>query len=185
MRNVMFLLVTVTSGAVIISAALIMPNLRLYKNVDSVVTSEWTDVCHGVVVSIYLTTDALWVTNHSRKTTFLFVVENISGCPNATTFYNNSYIILNTVKLDPSYINMSECVFKTITEKQGWSVDWHFTPRADDFTLACMGISRGKQIQYSLSLEVDYTVVDSEGIEWLGQFQDCATITIVGGEDAS
>jgi len=47
-----------------------------------------------------------------------------------------------------------------------------------------MGISRDKHIQYPLFLEVNYTVVDSEGAEWAGFFQNWAVITIGGGEDA-
>jgi len=190
MKEVKFLLVAVALGAIIIfiSVALAVPRLPcllcLHRfPIDSVAASEWTDVCHGAGVSIYLTTDALWVTNYSRKITFLFVVENISGCPNATTFYNNSYVILNTVKLDPSYINLIESPFKKLTERQGWSVDWYFTPKADDFVLTCMGISKDKRVEYPLFLEVNYTIVDSEGFEWPGLFQNWATITIVGGED--
>ena len=185
MKNLLFLLVSVALGAAIISAALIMPHLP----VDSVVACEWTDVCHGAVVFISLATDAKWMTNHTYKITFLFSVKNISGCPNATIFYNNSYVILNSVKLDPSYINISESPFKKLSERQGWSVDWYFTPKADDFTLACLGISKGKPINYSLSLEVNYTVIDSNGTEWPCLFQiippePCLTVTIVGGEDA-
>ena len=189
MRNLVLLLVSVVLGALIISAALIVPNLRLYKNVDSVAAREWTDVCHGAVVLISLATDAKWMTNRTDKITFLFAVKNISGCPNATTFYNNSYVILNSVKLDPSYVNLSASPFKKLSERQAWSVDWYFTPKADDFTLACLGISKGKHIQYSLSLEVNYTVIDLNGAEWPGFFQiippePCLTVTIVGGEDA-
>ena len=182
MKNIGLLLVTVVLCAVIFSAALVVSRPRL--PIDSVKCFEWTDICHGAVVGIYLTTDALWVTNYSRKITFLFSVQNLSGYPNATTFYNNSYVILNTVKLDPSYINKSELPFKSLSERQAWSADWYFTPKADDYTLACMGISKGKRMQYSISLEVNYTVVDSEGAEWHGLFQNCATITIVGGDDA-
>jgi len=185
MKNVKFLLVAallaaVILGAIVASVALVL--LRL--PVDSVACFDWTDVCHGAVVSIYLTTDSLWVTNYSRKITFLFSVKNISGYPNATTFYENSHVILNSVKLDPSYINISESPFKTLSEREAWSTDWYFTPKADDFTLACMGISKGKHIRYSMFLEVKYTVVDSEGVEWQGLFQDSATVTIVGGEDS-
>jgi hypothetical protein len=119
-------------------------------------------------------------------------VQNISGYSNATTHYNNTYVILNSIKLDPSYINSSASPLNNLSERQGWSIDWYFTPKANDFTLSCMEISKGKQIQYPLFLEVLYTVVDSEGVEWPGLFQtipglppnDCATITIVGGDDA-
>jgi hypothetical protein len=45
-------------------------------------------------------------------------------------------------------------------------------------------MSRGKHIRYPIFLEVNYTVVDSEGIEWPGLFQNSATVTIVGGDDA-
>jgi len=151
---------------------------------DSVACFDWTDVCHGAVVGIHLTTDAQWVTNYSRKITFLFTVQNISGYPNASTFYHNSYVVLKSVKLDPSYVNRSEFPFKRLSEKEAWSVDWYCTPRADDFVLSCMGISKGKHIQCSLFLEVNYTVVDSEGVEWPGLFQNWATITVVGGDDA-
>jgi len=94
------------------------------------------------------------------------------------------------VKLDPSYINVSESPFRKLSEKQGWSTDWYFTPKASDFVLSCMGISKDKEVQYSLFLEVNYTVIDSDGIMWPGLFQTfppnpCLTITIVGGEDAS
>lgn len=185
MKNVMFLLVTVTLGAMIISAALVVSRLP----VDSVAASEWTDVCHGATVFISLATDAKWMTNRTDKIIFLFAVKNISGCPNATTFYNNSYVVLNSVKLDPSYINICEFPFKKLSETQAWSVDWYFTPKADDHTLACLGISKGKHMKYSLSLEVNYTVVDSNSVEWQGFFQHippepCLTVTIVGGEDA-
>ena len=84
-------LVAVVLGAVIITAALVLPRYRE----GSVRSFEWTDVCHSAVVGIYLTTDSTWVTNYSRKITFLFAVQNLSGFPNATTFYDNSYIILN------------------------------------------------------------------------------------------
>jgi len=197
MKEVKFLLVAVALGAIIIfiSVALAVPRLPcllcLHRfPIDFVAVSEWTDVCHGAVVFISLATDAKWMTNRTEKITFLFAVQNISGCPNATIFYNNSYVILNSVKLDPGYmINISESPFKQLLERQGWSVDWYFTPKADNFELACMGISKGKHIQYPLPLEVNYTVVDSEGVEWQGLFQTnshapCATITIVGGEDA-
>jgi hypothetical protein len=185
MKNMKFLLVTVTLGAIIISLALVVPR----RPADSVAASEWTDVCHGAVVFISLATDAKWMTNRIDKITFLFAVQNISGCPNATTFYNNSYIILNSVKLDPSYINIRESPFKKLSERQAWSVDWYFTPKADDHTLACLGIGKGKHIKYPLSLEVNYTVIDSNGVEWQGLFQHippepCLTITIVGGADA-
>ena len=188
MKNLKFLLVAATLGAIIISVALIVPRL-LRLPVDSVAVSEWTDVCHGAVVFISLATDARWMTNRTDKITFLFSVKNISGCPNATTFYNNSYVILNSVKLDPSYINMIESPFKKLSEKEAWSVDWYFTPKGDDYTLACLGISKGKKVKYSLSLEVNYTVIDSNGAEWLGLFQitppePCLIVTIVGGEDA-
>jgi len=186
MKNIGVLLVAVALaavvlGAVIISAALVLPRLP----VDSVKCFEWTDICHGAVVGVYLTTDTLWVTNYSRKITFLFSVQNISGFPNATTFYHNSYVILNSVKLDLGYmVNRSEYPFKQLSEGQGWGAEWYFTPKADNFVLACMGISKGKHIQYPLSLEVNYTIVDSEGVEWPGLLQNWATITIVGGEDA-
>jgi hypothetical protein len=174
-------LAVVVLGAIIFSVALVVPRLP----VDSVKCFDWMDICHGAIVGIYLTTDALWVTNYSRKITFLFSVENISGFPNATTFYDNSYVILNSVRLDSGYmINVSESPFKQLSERQGWSVEWYFTPKADNFILACMGISKGKQLQYPLFLEVNYTVVDSEGVQWLCLFQNWATITIVGGEDA-
>jgi hypothetical protein len=177
---IVVVLVAVVLGALIISAALVLPRLPI----DDVKCFNWTDVGHGAVVYISLTTDALWVTNYSRKITFFFAVQNISGCPNATIFYDNSYVILNGVKLDPSYLNLGESPFKKLLEKQAWSVDWYFTPKADDFVFACMGISKGKHIQYPMFLEVNYTVVDSEGIEWLGLFQNSATVTIVGGDDA-
>jgi len=189
MKKPVFLLVAIALcmalGTVIISAALVVPRLPI----DDVKCFDWTDVCHGAVVYISLTTDALWVTNYSRKITFFFAVQNISGCPNATTFYNNSYVVLNSVKLDPSYMNLSVSPFKKLSERQAWSIDWYFTPKADDFTLACIGISKGKRIQYFMFLEVDYTVIDSEGVKWPGLFQTLppnpyATITIVGGEDA-
>lgn len=182
---IVLVLVAVALGAIIISAALVVPRLP----VDSVESCEWTDVSHGAVVRIYLTTDARWVTNHTYKITFRFSVQNISGSANATTFYNNAYVMLNSVKLDPSYINKSELPFRKLSERQGWSVDWYFTPKADDFNLASMGISRGKHVRYPLFLEVNYTVINSEGVEWPGLFQTlppnpCLTITIVGGEDA-
>jgi len=163
--------------------------IAFFSTSYSVRVSEWADVCHGAVVGISLATDTMWVTNNTYKITFLFSVQSISGYSNATTFYNNSYIILNSVKLDPSYINVTESPFKKLSEKQGWSADWYFTPKASDFVLSCMGISKDKQVQYSLFLEVNYTVIDSEGIEWPGLFQTlppnpCLTITIVGGEDA-
>jgi len=157
---------------------------KVEESGGSVKSFDWTDVCHGALVGIHLATDALWVTNYSRKITFLLTVQNLSGCPNATTFYNNSYVVLNSVKLDPSYINKSESPVKKLSEKEAWSVDWYFTPRADDFVLSCMGVSEGKHMQYSLFLEVNYTVVDSEGVEWPGLFQNWATVTIVGGDDA-
>jgi len=188
MKNIAFLSIAVVLGALIISAALVLPRFPI----DDVKCFNWMDVSRGAVVSISLTTDASWVTNYSRKITFFFAVQNISGCPNATIFYNNSYVILNSVKLDPSYLNLGASPFKKLSEKQAWSVDWYFTPKANDFVLACMGISKGKRIQYPLSLEVNYTVVDSEGVEWPGLFQtipslppdNCAIVTIVGGEDA-
>lgn len=188
MKNAEFLLVAVTLGLIIISVALVVPRLPCLP-ADSVAASEWTDVCHGAMVFISLATDAKWVTNRTDKITFLFAVKNISGCPNATIYYNNSYVILNTVKLDPSYIDVSESPFKNLSERQAWSVDWYFTPKADDHTLACLGISKGKHVKYSLSLEVNYTVIDSSGAEWPGLFQTtppepCLTVTIVGGEDA-
>jgi hypothetical protein len=171
------------------AAATLLPLMLHFSESDSVAVDEWTDICHGAVVFISLATDAKWVTNHSDKITFLFAVKNISGYANAATFYNNSYVILNSVKLDPSYINISESPFKTLSERQGWSTDWHFTPKASDFVLSDMGIAKGKYIEYSLFLEVDYTVIDLEGIEWSGFFQTSPpnpslTITIVGGEDA-
>lgn len=172
-------LVAVVLGALIISVALILPRFPI----DDVKCFNWTDVGHGAVVYISLTTDALWVTNYSRKITFFFAVQNISGCPNATKFYNNSYVILNSVKLDPSYLNLGESPFKKLPEKQAWSVDWYFTPKANDFVLACMGISKGKHIQYPMLLEVNYLVVDSEGFEWPSLFQNSVTVTIVGGDD--
>ena len=174
-------LVAVVLGAIIIYVALVMFS---FPPMDSVASFNWTDVCHGAVVGIYLTTDSLWMTNRSRKITFLFAVNNISCCPNASTFYNNSHIILNSVKLDPSYINMSESPFEKLSERQAWTVDWRFTPKADDFILSSMGISKDKHIQYSMYLEVNYTVVDSEGVEWPGLFENWAAITIVGGEDS-
>jgi hypothetical protein len=187
MKNIAFLSIAVVLGALIISAVLVLPPFPI----DDVKCFNWTDVCHGAMVSISLTTDALWVTNYSRKITFFFAVQNISGCPNATIFYNNSYLILNSVKLDPSYLNLGASPFRKLSEKQAWSVDWYFTPKANDFVLACRGISKGKRIQYPLFLEVNYTVVDSEGVEWPGLFQtsglppyNYATITIVGGDDA-
>ena len=188
MKDVELLLVTVTLGTIIISVALVVPRLPLFP-VDSVATSEWTHVCHSAVVFISLATDAKWMTNRTDKITFLFAVKNISGCPNATTYYNNSHIILNSIKLDPSYINMRESPFKKLSERQAWSVDWYFTPKGDDHTLACLGISKGKKVKYSLSLEVNYTVIDSNGVEWPGLFQvipdePCLTVTVVGGEDA-
>lgn len=174
-------LVAVVLGAIIISAALVLPRLP----VNSAKSWEWTDVSHSAVVGIYLTTDSIWVTNYSRKITFLFTVQNLSGFPNATTFYDNSYVILNSVKLDPGYmINISEYPLKQLSEKQAWSAEWYFTPKANDFELAAMGISKGKHIQYPMSLEVNYTVVDSEGTEWHGLFQNSATVTIIGGNDA-
>jgi len=195
MKDVMLLLATVTLCAIIISVALVVPRLPclpclLCLPIDSVAASEWTDVCHGAVVFISLATDAKWMTNRTDKISFLFAVQNISGCPNATTFYNNSYVILNGVRLDPSYINLSESPSKNLSERQAWSVDWYFTPKADDYTLACLGMSKGKHIKYSLSLEVNYTVVDSNGTEWPCLFQTappkpCLTVTIVGGEDTS
>jgi len=188
MKDVKLLLVA-TLGGIIISLALVVPRLPRLPclfclPLDSVVAFEWTDVCHGAVVFISLATDAKWMTNRTDKITFLFAVQNISGCPNATTFYNNSYVVLNTVKLDPSYINIIESPFEKLSERQAWSVDWYFTHKADDFVLACMGISKDKRTEYPLFLEVNYTVVDSEGFEWHGLFQNWATITIVGGEDA-
>jgi len=189
MKDVKFLLVAATLGVIIVfvSAALVVPSL-LRLPVDSVAASEWTDVCHGAVMYISLATDANWMTNRTEKITFLFAVKNISGCPNATIYYNNSYVILNSVKLDPSYIDISESPFKKLSEKEAWSVDWYFTPKGDDHTLACLGISKGKKVKYSLSLEVNYTVIDSNGVEWPGLFQitppePCLTVTIVGGED--
>lgn len=188
MKDVKFLLVAATLGAIIIFVALIVPSL-LRLPVDSVAASEWTHVCHGAVMYISLATDANWMTNRTDKITFLFAVKNISGCPNATIYYNNSYVILNSVKLDPSYIDISESPFKKLSETEAWSVDWYFTPKGDDHTLACLGISKGKKVKYSLSLEVNYTVIDSNGAEWPGLFQitpsePCLTVTIVGGEDA-
>lgn len=186
MKNIALLLiavvlVAVVLGAIIISAALVLPRLP----VDSVKCFDWTNVCHGAVVGIYLTTDSVWVTNYSRKITFLFTVQNISGAPNATIYYDNSYVILNNVKLDPGYmINVAEYPYKQLSDREGWGTEWYFTPKADNFELACMGISKGKHIQYPIGLQVDYTVVDSEGVEWHGLFQKRATITIVGGEDA-
>lgn len=174
-------LVAVVLGAIIISAALVLPRLP----VDSVKSWEWMDVSHGAVVRIYLTTDSIWVTNYSRQITFLFTVQNLSGFSNATTFYDNSYVILNSVELDPGYmINISEYPLKQLSEKQGWSAEWYFTPKANNFELACMGMSKGKHIRYPMFLEVNYTVVDSEGIEWHGLFQNSANVTIVGGDDA-
>ena len=178
-------LVAVVLGAMIISAMLVLPRLP----VDSVKSWEWTDSSHSAVVGIYLATDSIWVTNYSRKITFLFTVQNLSGFPNATTFYDNSYVVLNSVKLDPGYmIDISEYPFKQLSEKQGWSAEWYFAPKANNSELACMGISKGKQIEYPLLLEVNYAVIDSEGVEQLGLFQTppdrCATITIVGGDDA-
>jgi len=185
MKNAGFLLVAVALAAVMLGAVIFSTTLIVSLPVDSIKCFEWTDVCHGAVVGTYLTTDSLWVTNYSRKIAFLFSVENIGGLPNATTFYDNSYVILNSVKLDPSYmINISESPFKQLSERQGWSAEWYFTPKTDNFVLACMGISRGKHIQYPLFLEVNYTVIDSEGVEWPCLFQNWATITIVGGEDA-
>jgi len=140
-------LVAVVLGAIIISAALVLPRLPI----DDVKCFNWTDVGHGAVVYISLTTDASWVTNYSRKITFFFAVQNISSCPNATIFYNNSYVILNSVKLDPSYLNLGESPFKKLSEKQAWSVDWYFAPKANDFALACMGISKGKHINIQCS----------------------------------
>jgi hypothetical protein len=170
-------------------AAILLSPIVFFSSSDSVRVSEWTDVCHGAIVHISLATDAKWVTNNTDKITFLFNVQNISGYSNATTFYNNAYIILNNVKLDPSYINISESPFKKLSERQGWSSDWYFTPKANDYVLSSMEISKGKHVQYSLFLEVNYTVIDSEGAEWQGLFQTlppnpCLTITIVGGNDA-
>jgi len=186
MKNVGFLLIAVALVAVALSALIISEALIVSRlSVDTVKGFEWTDICHCAIVDIYLTTDTFWMTNYSRKITFLFSVQNISGFPNATTFYNNSHVILNSVKLDPGYmINISESPFKQLSERQGWSAEWYFTPKANNFELACMGISKGKHIRYPMFLEVNYTVVDSEGAEWHGLFQNWATITIVGGEDA-
>jgi len=190
MKDVKFLLVAATLGMIIIfvSAALVVPSL-LRLPIDSVAASEWTHVCHGAVVFVSLATDARWMTNRTDKITFLFAVKNISGCPNATIYYNNSYVILNSVKLDPSYIDIIESPSKKLSEKEAWSVDWYFTPKGDDHTLACLGLSKGKKVKYPLSLEVNYTVIDSNGVEWPGLFQitpsePCLTVTIVGGEDA-
>jgi hypothetical protein len=187
MKKVMLLLATLALCAIIISVAFVVLHLSclLCLPADPVAVSEWTDACHGAVMFISLATDARWVTNRTYKITFLFAVKNVSGCPNATTFYNNSHVILNSVKLDPSYIDMSESLSKKHLEKEAWSVDWYFTPKADDYTLACLGISRGKEVKYSLSLEVNYTVVDSNGVEWPCLLQatppePCLTVTIAG-----
>ncbi len=145
---------------------------------------EWTDECHGAVVFISLATDSPWRTNRSDKITFLFAVQNLNGGSNASVFYNNSYVILNRVRLDPSYINVSEAPSVQLSEKQAWGTDWYFTPRADDYALNNMGITKGMRINYSMLLEINYTVVDSKGVEWPDIFQDYLTISIIGGEDA-
>lgn len=187
MKNSKLLLVAAVGG-ITISLALVMPCLFHHPK-DSVAAGEWTDVCHSAVVSISLATDGRWMTNRTYKITFLFSVKNISGCPNATIYYNNSHVILNSVKLDPSYLDLTASPFQNLSERQAWSVDWYVTPKGDDYTLACLGISKGKEVKYSLSLEVNYTVVDSDGTEWQGLFQHippepCLTVTILGGEDA-
>ena len=191
-RFVTPLFVSILIGGILLAAyatvSLLSP-VVFFSSADSVKVCEWKDICHGVIAHISLATDAKWMTNRTDKITFLFAVENISGCPNATIYYNNSYVILNSVKLDPSYIDISESPFKKLSEREAWSVDWYFTPKGDDHTLACLGISKGKKVKYSLSLEVNYTVIDSKGVEWPGLFQitppePCLTVTIVGGEDA-
>jgi hypothetical protein len=171
------------------TAVVLFPPIMMFSRKSSVEACEWTDICHGAIVGISLATDGKWVTNNTYKITFLFSIQNLSGYANATTFYDNAYVVLNSVKLDPSYVNMVESPCKNLLEKQAWSVDWYFTPKADDFVLSCMGMSKGEQIQYSLFLEVNYTVVDSEGVEWPGLFQTlppnpCLTVTIEGGGDA-
>ncbi|MFX0064245.1 MAG: hypothetical protein ACFFC7_18895 [Candidatus Hermodarchaeota archaeon] len=146
---------------------------------------EWNDACHGAEVSIYLSMDdGLWRTNQNRKLTFLFAVDAINGGSNTTVSYHNSYVILNTIKLDPAYIDASEFPFAQLSDKSGWSTDWYFTPKANDPTLSAMGITKTKRIPYYLSLEVNYTVIDSESVEWEGFFLDYALITFIGGEDA-
>ena len=146
---------------------------------------DWKDTWHGAEVAIILSTDSLWITSRkSYKITLIFGVDNINGSSNEVISYNNSYVVLNRVRLDPSYLNLSESPFKQLSDKQGWSIDWYVTPNATDPLLRSMGIAKGKRINYSLHLSVNYTVIDSIGIEWPRMFQNYANISIVGGSDA-
>lgn len=188
LKDVNLWLIAAALGGMTISLALVVPSV-LRHPADSVAAGEWRHVCHGAVVFMSLATDGRWVTNRTYKITFLFSVENISGCPNRTIYYDNSHVILNSVRIDPSYLDLTASPFQNLSERQAWSVDWYVTPKGDDYTLSCLGISQGREVQYSLSLEVKYTVVDSHGKEWQGLFQHtpsepCLTVTIVGGENA-
>ena len=118
------------------------------------------------------------------KITFTFGVGNINESSNATVSYNNSYVILYRIRLDPSYFNLSESPFKQLLDRQWWSIDWYVIPNATDTPLRSLRISKGESIHYSLHLDVNNTVVDSVGIEWPDIFQNYANITIIGGSDA-
>ena len=182
-KQTIFLLIGIMSLLIIAVPVIMLFFLNPY--VDDVAGFEWRDTCHGAEVAIILSTDSLWITSRkSYKITLIFGVDNINGSSNDAISYNNSYIILNRVRLDPSYLNLSESPFKRLADKQGWSIDWYVTPNATDPTLRSMGITKGKSINYSLQLSVNYTVIDSTGIEWPCMFQNYANISIVGGSDA-
>ncbi len=190
-RKGIFFLIVVVSLITLEVILLFFLGLASY---DEFASFQWTDTCHGAEVDIFLTTDSPWVTRHTDppwvtrdlgyKIAFGFSVRNINGSSNATFNSNNSYVILNRVKLDPFYFNLSESPFKQLSDRQGWSIDRYVIPNATDTPLRSLGIAKGKQINYPLLLNVNYTVVDSIGIEWAGIFQKYANITIVGGSDA-
>jgi hypothetical protein len=168
---------------------LIVPFLiLLFASASALETFSWLDVSHGATVRITLITENLWVTNNTYTILFSFTVQKLSGYLN-NTYYSNSRVILKSVSLDPSYIGKSESPLQSLTEGQTTTISWSFTPKANDLTLSALGIAKGKRVQYSLPLEIEYTVVDSEGNEWPSLFQTLtpnspATIDILGGDDA-
>lgn len=147
-------------------------------------TFTWTDSCFGVIVGINLVTETPWTTNNTHLITFSFTVQRLSGFANYT-FYNNNHIKLKEVELDPC-ANVYASLFKNLTEGQTWTTTWNFTPKATDLELSSRGIRWGKSVILPLSLQVGFTVVDLDGNGRERRFQsDEATITVIGGPDAS
>ncbi len=154
---------------------------------DSVASSEWIDTCHGAEVFISLAADARWATNRTEKITFLFAVTSLGSSLDAPPSTNDSYIILEKVSLDPTYINKTESPCAELSEREAWSVDWYFTPKAQDPALYQLGISGGKEVEYTMDLYVDYMVIDPRGQQPC-LFQTSPShpfkVRILGAEDA-